>query len=104
MGILVSSGSTSWAGFTADAIGQAMDAAISSRGVCHVMLAGGKTAERLYEYSCKTLALPMKGARFMFGDDRCVPPEHSESNYALVIKTLLAKGSAVRMFDHTNGG
>ena len=99
---MVSPDSDSWAGFAADAIGQAIAVAISDRGVCHVMLTGGKTAERLYEHCSKKLALPLKGVRFTFGDERCVPPDHAESNYALVMRTLLVKGmpsgcSIVRM-------
>jgi 6-phosphogluconolactonase len=100
--ILVSPDSSSWASLAASSIGKAMNLAIASRGVCHVMLTGGKTAEGLYEYCSKTAALPLKDVRFMFGDERCVPPDHSESNYALVMKTLLARGvppgcSIVRM-------
>jgi 6-phosphogluconolactonase len=30
--------------------------------------------------------------RFLFGDERCVPPDNADSNYALVMRTLLAKG------------
>lgn len=90
--ILVSPDSGSWADFAADVIGRTIDVAITNRGVCQVMLTGGKTAERLYEHCSKTSVLPLKGVRFMFGDERCVPLDHSESNYALVMKTLLAKG------------
>ena len=57
---------------------------------------------RLYRHCLESLAFPLKGVRFLFGDERCVPPDHAESNYALVMKTLLAKGvpsgcSIVRM-------
>lgn len=81
-----------WAAMAADEIGLAVSAAISRRGVCNIMLTGGNTAERLYNYWAKTSALPMESMRFLFGDERCVPPDHADSNYALVMRTLLAKG------------
>jgi 6-phosphogluconolactonase len=90
--ILVSPDPGSWSSFAADAIRQAIDATLSSRGVCYVMLTGGETAECLYEYSSKTSALPLQGVRLLFGDERCVPPDHPESNYSLVMKTLLVNG------------
>jgi 6-phosphogluconolactonase len=34
----------------------------------------------------------LNGIKFLFGDERCVPPDHVDSNYALVLKTLLDKG------------
>jgi 6-phosphogluconolactonase len=90
--ILASPDSDSWPGYAADAIAQAIEATIADRGVCHVMLTGGKTAERLYRQCSKTFVLPQKGIRFFFGDERCVSPDNSESNYALVMRTLLPKG------------
>lgn len=56
------------------------------------MLTGGKTAEQLYDHWARTSALPLERIRFLFGDERCVPPDHAGSNYALVMRTLLAKG------------
>ncbi len=90
--ILVSPDSDSWAGFAADAIGQAICSVLSRKNVCYVMLTGGQMAERLYKYWADTDTLSLEGLRFLFGDERCVPPDHADSNYALVMKTLLAKG------------
>jgi len=90
--ILVSPDSDSWAGFAADAIGQSIRTVLSRKNVCHVMLTGGQAAERLYKHWTDTATLPLKGLRFLFGDERCVPPGHADSNYALVMKTLLVEG------------
>jgi len=100
--ILVSPDSDSWAGFAADAIGQAINSVLSHKNLCHVMLTGGRTAERLYRYWNDKANLPLERLSFLFGDERCVPPDHADSNYALVMKTLFAKGvpsdcSIVRM-------
>ncbi|MDX9739901.1 MAG: 6-phosphogluconolactonase [Gammaproteobacteria bacterium] len=68
-------------------------AAIRARGVCHVALAGGSTPRALYEL----LARPPWRERidwsrhyFWFGDERCVPPDHPDSNYRMARETLLS--------------
>ena len=89
---MVSSGSNDWAALAAEVIGQAIRAAVSSRGICHLMLTGGRTAESLYDHWARTSPLPLERMRLLFGDERSVPPDHADSNYALVMRTLLAKG------------
>lgn len=91
-----------WAAWAADIIVQNIHSAISCRGICNVMLTGGNTAERLYRQWSESSILPLEHIRFFFGDERCVPPGHSDSNYALVMRTLLNKkkpahGSVMRM-------
>ena len=90
--IVVSSGTNGWAARAAEVIGPAIRAAVSARGVCHLMLTGGKTAEHLYTHWAQVSALPWERMRFLFGDERSVPPDHANSNYALVMRTLLAQG------------
>ena len=34
----------------------------------------------------------MTGVRFYFGDERCVPPDHAESNYGMAMQTLFPNG------------
>jgi 6-phosphogluconolactonase len=71
-----------------------IDAILLERGRCSVMLTGGQSAERLYT---AWAALPdfrqLAGARFYFGDERCVPPEHPESNYGMAMRTLFYRGA-----------
>lgn len=90
--ILISPDSKSWAGLAAEAIGQSISETISARGTCSLMLTGGKVAEKFYSYCAQTSALPLKNICFYFGDERCVSPDHAESNYAMAMKTLFAKG------------
>lgn len=68
-------------------------AAIRERGACHVALAGGSTPRALYEL----LASPSWRSRIdwrrshvWFGDERCVPPDHPDSNYRMAREALLA--------------
>lgn len=76
----------------AAAIEKSINSAISDRDICHVMLTGGKTAGRLYAHWAKTSSLPLERISFLFGDERCVAPDHADSNYASVMRTFLAGG------------
>lgn len=57
-----------WVVMAAKVIEQAISRAISSRGVRHVMLTGGNTAEKLYVHWATTSTLPLERTRFLFGD------------------------------------
>ena len=66
--------------------------AIHARGAFVVALSGGSTPRRTYE----RLAMKPLGSRVMWsrvqvlwGDERCVPPDHVESNYRMARETLL---------------
>lgn len=70
-----------------------VDDVLLERGECSVMLTGGRSAERIYMAWAELPAFrQMTGVRFFFGDERCVPPDHSESNYGLVMRTLFFGG------------
>jgi 6-phosphogluconolactonase len=68
--------------------------AINSRGVFSVALAGGNTPRRVYELLATA---PLKQliewsrTHLFFGDERCVPPDHPESNYGMVYAALISK-------------
>ncbi len=60
--------------------------AIQSTGRCLIALSGGSTPKTLY----RTLREPQWSSRFnwskiffLFGDERCTPPEHPESNFGM---------------------
>lgn len=60
---------------------------------CSVMLTGGRSAERLYLAWAQLPAFrQMAGVQFYFGDERCVPPEHPESNSGMAMRTLFDRG------------
>jgi 6-phosphogluconolactonase len=66
--------------------------AIAARGRFDWALAGGSTPEALY----RLLASPDYAARidgsrvhFFWGDERCVPPDHADSNYRMARLALL---------------
>lgn len=65
--------------------------AIEERGACHVALAGGKTPKGVYERLAMAgePAIDWTRVHVAFGDERMVPPDHPESNYAMARAALL---------------
>src|SRR5215475_9875825 len=75
-------------------IAEAAGEAIADHGRFTIALAGGETPRATY----MRLAAPPYGDRMrwehvwvFFGDERCVPPDHPDSNYRLAHETLLGK-------------
>jgi len=63
-----------------------------TRGRFSVALAGGRTPKHVYELLATELANRVDWSRvhLFFGDERCVPPDHADSNYAMVHGALLS--------------
>jgi 6-phosphogluconolactonase len=79
------------------AAGAIVDAAVSSiaaRDRFTVALAGGATPRETYTRLASPPfadALPWDRTVVFFGDERCVPPDHAESNYRMANESLLSK-------------
>lgn len=74
-------------------IQDSINAVLLERGQCSVMLTGGRSAARLYTaWAGLPAFLQMTGVQFYFGDERCVPPDHPESNYGMAMRTLFNQG------------
>ena len=62
-------------------------------GSCSVMLTGGRSAAQLYQAWSTFPEFPqLRKVHFFFGDERCVPPNHPDSNYGLAMRTLFKGG------------
>lgn len=82
-----------WAARASSLIQDAIDAVLQEQGACRVMLTGGKSAEKLYiDWATSRKFRNANGISFFFGDERCVPPDHHDSNYGMVIRTLFSLG------------
>lgn len=59
-----------------------------------VALSGGKTPKRVYELLATEefrTRVPWDRVFLFFGDERCVPPAHPDSNYAMAYGALISK-------------
>jgi 6-phosphogluconolactonase len=57
-----------------------------------LVLAGGTTPERCYELLAE-MEVEWGKVTILFGDERCVPPDHPDSNYRIAREKLLDKVS-----------
>lgn len=76
----------------AELIAGAARQAVAERGRFGLVLAGGGTPRRAYERlaALPPDAVPWAATTVWFGDERCVPPDHAESNFAMAHRALLA--------------
>lgn len=68
--------------------------AVETRGRFIVALCGGGTPQTLYRLLAQLPyrdRLPCAQTHFFWGDERCVPPDHSENNYGQVQLALLSR-------------
>ena len=68
-------------------------AAISERGFCIISLSGGETPRRIYRrlgMHPEQEQIDWKRVHLIFGDERMVPPDDSQSNFGMVEHELLA--------------
>lgn len=66
--------------------------AVSVRGRFTAALSGGKTPVALYALLAKpplVSRIPWNRVHLFWGDERCVPPDHADSNYRLVRELLI---------------
>jgi 6-phosphogluconolactonase len=56
----------------------------------HVVLTGGSSPQRAYELAAQRGG-DWSGATVWFGDERCVPPGHPDSNFGMADRALLSK-------------
>lgn len=80
-----------WAQDAAALIFFVVEQAIQSKDRCFIALSGGSTPKALY----RTLTAPEWKLRFdwsriffLFGDERCTPPDHPESNFKMAHTSL----------------
>lgn len=67
--------------------------AVASRGRFTITLAGGSTPRTLYSVLAQDHArdIPWSSIVILFGDERCVGPDHEHSNFRMAAQTLLTR-------------
>jgi 6-phosphogluconolactonase len=64
--------------------------AIASRGLFRLALSGGNTPRAVHAELARLGAeLSWKHVQITFGDERCVPPDHADSNFRMARESLL---------------
>lgn len=69
-------------------------AAVAARGRADLALSGGSTPRPIYE-ALAGMDLPWRQIHIWFADERCVPPDHPDSNYRMARLALLDRVPAV---------
>ena len=65
--------------------------ALEARGVFHLALSGGSTPKLLYRALADSAA-DCSRWHVHFGDERCVPPDHADSNFRMANEAWLGRG------------
>jgi|CXWL01.1.fsa_nt_gi 6-phosphogluconolactonase len=92
MKIVVHSDPAGVARAAADRIVEAAGAAIGARGRFTLVLAGGSTPKAAYERLANAPeSIDWTRVHVFFGDERCVPKEHPDSNYGMAFRSLLSR-------------
>jgi 6-phosphogluconolactonase len=65
--------------------------AVDARGTFSVALSGGSTPEKMFALLVDDARVPWEKIRFFWGDERHVPPDHSDSNYRMASEAMLSK-------------
>jgi len=75
---------------------------ITQQRKCSIMLTGGRSASQLYKAWSRHLYSTKQSTdiQFYFGDERCVAPDHTESNYRMVMVDLFPNGIPAGMGLH----
>lgn len=71
-------------------IGQMLSQAVRERGRASLALAGGTTPRAAYERLAAE-PVPWRSVSIYFGDERCVSPDHSDSNYRMANEALFQR-------------
>ena len=76
------------AGRAAREVARGLRDAARDRGIAHLALSGGSSPKRAYELLREELE-SWEAVEVWFVDERCVPPEHEQSNFKLAREALL---------------
>jgi 6-phosphogluconolactonase len=61
--------------------------ALARRGAFHVALSGGSTPSVVYKALART-KWPWSATQLYIGDERCVPPDHRDSNFKMIYEAF----------------
>ena len=89
--IRIAQGQEEWAAAAATLVHEVGQQAVRNYGRLFLALSGGSTPERLYHQLVNTQSFDRfdwSNSTFFFSDERCVPPDHPDSNFGLANRAL----------------
>jgi 6-phosphogluconolactonase len=90
-----------WDYKAAELVHMKLESVLHRRGQCNIMLTGGATAARVYKaWSREFDICSLENVSFYFGDERCVTPDHLESNYGMAMRTLFGTSMPLNCVVH----
>ncbi len=78
----------------AERISQILELQLRSKEIATFVLTGGNTPKPVYEFlvtAPQRSRLDWDRIHFFWGDERCVPPDHPDSNFGMAWKALLSR-------------
>lgn len=88
-GLLVAQNRQSLAAGAAEWIKFELEEVLDLQPICRLLLAGGQTPRALYALLALEPEIEWSRCELWWGDERCVPPDHADSNFRMVNETLL---------------
>ncbi len=66
---------------------------VGDSGIFTIVLSGGRTPASIYRLLAENYRdkIPWDGIHLFWGDERYLPPDHSDSNYAMAYKNLISR-------------
>lgn len=80
-----------WGKFSAIKINNEVIKVCERKGFCNIMLTGGRSASIMYDYWADIISTKYN-LNFYFGDERCVSPDSSTSNFFTALNSLFKNG------------
>lgn len=81
-----------WEERSAEVISDRVVQAISRYGSCNLFLTGGNTVQAVYRHLSSLPIMSSGKVVYFFGDERCVPPDHADSNWFAACRALFPHG------------
>lgn len=78
-----------WAESAAVRVAEALESALGDGARASLVLAGGSTPKPVYRWLAGAEGIAWERVAIFFGDERCVPPDHADSNYRMAREAFL---------------
>jgi 6-phosphogluconolactonase len=97
-----------WPAQAASVIAERIEKILLEKQNCSIFLTGGRSAAAVYPFLAEHIRDFKGEIHFYIGDERCVPEDHQDSNYGMIINKLFSGGfnsnqKLYKMYDSIDG-